>query len=91
MCACLRSRRDNGVKNGPCFSQPTETLIYATRTGSDLTTYQLLTEGEEGREEQGQRKKKERAVTEYSGPNGAESWYAVDPVRKPVSWVQAEC
>lgn len=44
-------------KNGPCYTQPTATLIFATRTGLDLTIYQLHTEDKEGREEQGQRKK----------------------------------
>lgn len=44
-------------KNGPCSIQPTATLLFATRTGLDLTTYQLHTEGKEGRGEQGQRKK----------------------------------
>lgn len=42
-------------KSGPDYAQATETSIYITRTGPDLTTCQPHTEGEEGRPEEEER------------------------------------
>lgn len=71
----------------PAIPNPQKHLFI--RTGSDLTTYQLLTEGEEGKSKARGRRKREQ-LQNVQG-EGAESWDVVDPVRMPVSWVQAEC